>query len=70
MLDPNGRAAIDLGLYGVPETYFIDSKGKIKYRQVGPLTVKKLENIFSHFGAMFDFSYFHIRKKRHIKNIK
>ncbi len=45
MLDPKGRAAIDLGLYGVPETYFIDSKGKIKYRQVGPLTVKKLENI-------------------------
>ena len=45
MLDPKGRAAIDLGLYGVPETYFIDSKGKIKYRQVGPLTVKKFENI-------------------------
>ena len=45
MLDQNGRAAIDLGLYGVPETYFIDSKGKIKYRQVGPLTVKKFENI-------------------------
>ena len=45
MLDPEGRAAIDLGLYGVPETYFIDSKGKIKYRQVGPLTVKKFENI-------------------------
>ena len=45
MLDSNGRAAIDLGLYGVPETYFIDSKGKIKYRQVGPLTVKKFENI-------------------------
>ena len=45
MLDPKGRAAIDLGLYGVPETYFIDRKGKIKYRQVGPLTVKKFENI-------------------------
>ena len=45
MLDLNGRAGIDLGLYGIPETYFIDSKGKIKYRQVGPLTVKKFENI-------------------------
>ena len=45
MLDSDGRAAIDLGLYGVPETYFIDNKGKIKYRQVGPLTVKKFENI-------------------------
>ncbi len=45
MLDLNGRAAIDLGLYGVPETYFINNKGKIKYRQVGPLTVKKFQNI-------------------------
>lgn len=45
MLDSKGRAAINLGLYGVPETYFIDSIGKIKYRQVGPLTVKKFQNI-------------------------
>lgn len=45
MLDKKGRAAIDLGVYGVPETYFIDDSGKIRYRQVGPLTVEKFENI-------------------------
>ena len=44
-LDEKGRAGIDLGLYGVPETYFIDNYGKIKYKQVGPLTVEKFENI-------------------------
>ncbi len=45
--DEKGRAGIDLGLYGVPETYFINSVGQIKYRQVGPLTVKKFENIMN-----------------------
>ena len=45
MMDPEGRAAINLGLYGVPETYFINEKGKIKYRQVGPLTKEKFKNI-------------------------
>ncbi len=47
LLDKKGRAAIDMGLYGVPETYFINSAGEIKYRQVGPLTVKKFENIMN-----------------------
>ncbi len=45
MLDPDGIAAINLGLYGIPETYFINEKGKIKYRQVGPLTEEKFKNI-------------------------
>ena len=44
-MDKNGRAAIDLGLYGVPETYFINKDGKLKHRHVGPLTLKKFENI-------------------------
>ena len=45
LLDEDGRGAIDLGLYGVPETYFIDASGKIKYKHVGPLTLEKFENI-------------------------
>ena len=36
-LDKNGRSAIELGLYGVPETYFIDSNGIIRYKYVGPI---------------------------------
>ena len=47
MMDENGRAAIELGLYGVPETYFINNKGKIKFRHVGPLTIEKYNNIIS-----------------------
>ena len=47
LTDEKGRAGIDLGLYGVPETYFINRLGQIKYRQVGPLTVKKFENIMN-----------------------
>ncbi|MAJ24254.1 MAG: DsbE family thiol:disulfide interchange protein [Rickettsiales bacterium] len=47
LLDEKGRAAIELGLYGVPETYFVDASGKIKYKQVGPLTIEKFENIIN-----------------------
>ena len=36
--DPNGRIAIDYGVYGVPETYVIDRKGVIRYKHIGPLT--------------------------------
>ncbi len=35
--DANGRAAIDLGVYGVPETFVITGDGKVAYRFVGPL---------------------------------
>jgi cytochrome c biogenesis protein CcmG, thiol:disulfide interchange protein DsbE len=37
-LDQPGRTAIDFGVYGVPESYLIDRQGRIRYRQVGPLT--------------------------------
>jgi cytochrome c biogenesis protein CcmG, thiol:disulfide interchange protein DsbE len=33
--DINGKAAIDLGVYGAPETFVIDKKGIIQYRHVG-----------------------------------
>ncbi|RWB71895.1 MAG: DsbE family thiol:disulfide interchange protein [Mesorhizobium sp.] len=37
-VDPVGRAAIDWGVYGVPETFVIGKDGKIAYKHVGPLT--------------------------------
>ncbi len=37
-VDANGRAAIDWGSYGVPETYVIDRNGRVRYRQVGPIS--------------------------------
>lgn len=35
--DLKGKAAIDLGVYGTPETFIIDKKGVIRYRHVGIL---------------------------------
>jgi cytochrome c biogenesis protein CcmG/thiol:disulfide interchange protein DsbE len=36
-VDANGRAAIDWGVYGVPETFLIGRDGKIAYKLVGPI---------------------------------
>lgn len=35
MRDPEGKVAIDLGVYGAPETFVIDKKGVIRYRYAG-----------------------------------
>lgn len=37
-IDQNGRAAIDWGVYGVPETFVVGKDGKILFKHVGPLT--------------------------------
>jgi len=37
LFDGNGMLGMDLGVYGAPETYFIDSEGIIQYRHVGDL---------------------------------
>lgn len=36
--DASGRAGIDWGVYGVPETFVVDGNGRIRHRHVGPLT--------------------------------
>ena len=43
VFDANGRIGIDYGVYGVPETYVIDRAGRIRYRQVGPITPEEYE---------------------------
>lgn len=40
--DAEGRVGIDYGVYGVPETYVIDKQGVIKYKQIGEVTPKIL----------------------------
>ena len=44
-VDDNGRIAIDWGVYGIPETFIVNSKGIIKYRHVGPITKKTYKKI-------------------------
>ena len=38
LIDRSGKVAIDWGVYGIPETFIVNSKGIIKYRHVGPIT--------------------------------
>jgi cytochrome c biogenesis protein CcmG/thiol:disulfide interchange protein DsbE len=51
LVDDDGRAAIDFGVAGVPETYFIDAKGTIVHKQVGPLDGRSLEVLLARAGG-------------------
>ena len=42
--DPGSRVAVDYGVYGVPETYFIDKKGRVRFKQVGPVSDEMLRS--------------------------
>ena len=42
--DREGRAAIDWGVYGTPETFVVDRKGIIRYKQVGPISERILRD--------------------------
>jgi cytochrome c biogenesis protein CcmG/thiol:disulfide interchange protein DsbE len=39
--DRAGRASIDWGVYGVPETFVVDGKGVIRFKWVGPVSDQK-----------------------------
>ena len=43
LIDPGSRVAIDFGVYGVPETFFVDRTGKVRHKQVGGVTPALLE---------------------------
>lgn len=38
LLDPGTRTAIDFGVYGVPETFFIGRDGRVASKHVGPIS--------------------------------
>jgi cytochrome c biogenesis protein CcmG, thiol:disulfide interchange protein DsbE len=44
-LDTDGKAAINYGVTGVPETFFIDAKGKIIHKEVGPVSTELLASL-------------------------
>lgn len=43
LLDPGARTAIDFGVYGVPETFFVDRRGRVTHKQVGRVTADLLQ---------------------------
>ncbi len=42
-MDRDGRVGLNFGVYGVPETYVLDSQGIIRRRFVGPLTAETVD---------------------------
>jgi cytochrome c biogenesis protein CcmG/thiol:disulfide interchange protein DsbE len=40
--DADGRAAIDWGVYGTPETFIVNGRGEVIYKHVGPITAESL----------------------------
>jgi len=36
--DPDGKVSVDYGVYGVPETFFLDRQGRIRVKHVGAVT--------------------------------
>jgi cytochrome c biogenesis protein CcmG/thiol:disulfide interchange protein DsbE len=43
--DKSGRTGIDLGVAGVPETFVVDAKGRVRYKIIGPIEARDWENI-------------------------
>jgi cytochrome c biogenesis protein CcmG, thiol:disulfide interchange protein DsbE len=44
-VDGNGRAGIEWGVYGVPETFIVGREGTILYKMVGPVTPENIETV-------------------------
>jgi len=43
LVDADGRIGIELGVYGVPETFVIDKAGQVRFKHVGPLTSEVMQ---------------------------
>jgi cytochrome c biogenesis protein CcmG, thiol:disulfide interchange protein DsbE len=43
--DKNGRASIEWGVYGVPETFIVGRDGRIAYKLVGPITTDNIASV-------------------------
>ncbi|HYV97717.1 MAG TPA: redoxin family protein [Gemmatimonadaceae bacterium] len=45
VMDPGAHVAVDFGLYGVPETFFIDVTGRVARKQIGPASDVVLNHV-------------------------
>lgn len=43
--DEEGTMAVNLGVYGTPETFLIDKDGIVRYKHVGPMTLEVLKRV-------------------------
>lgn len=50
--DPDGQLGLELGVYGAPETFLVDSKGIIRAKHVGDLNPKVWDKLKTTFEAM------------------
>ena len=50
--DTMGRASINWGVYGVPETFILDKHSRIRYKHVGPIMKRDLEEIKKIIGVL------------------
>lgn len=44
-VDANGRASIEWGVYGVPETFVVGRDGNIAYKLIGPVTLENIDTV-------------------------
>jgi len=44
LVDPDGKASIDWGVYAVPETFIVDKKGIVRYKVIGAVTESTLRD--------------------------
>jgi len=44
-VDEQGNTGIDLGVYGVPETFVLDAEGIVRYKHIGPLTADSMRDV-------------------------
>ncbi len=45
LVDFDGRVAIDLGVYGAPETFLIDHQGIIRHKHIGPVDATVFDDL-------------------------
>ena len=43
-VDNDGAIGLEFGVFGLPETFFVNNEGKIIFKQTGPLTKKIIQN--------------------------
>ena len=50
-LDPKGIAALDFGVFGIPETYVVDSQGIVMAKLIGAVGPATLDNVLAQIEA-------------------